>query len=114
MTTPRLISPEQAAERLGGVPVAPLLRAAEAHGFLIRFGASRYLREDELRELIEVCREGVKAHGSTGAAKEKSGKSETAVSESRPARRAAAKLKARSQPTSPANTAQVVPLARTT
>lgn len=51
-----LITIEQAADRIGGVPKKPLANTALAHGLLIRIGASSYLKESELDQLIEACR----------------------------------------------------------
>jgi hypothetical protein len=44
------------AAREWGIPKAPLLRAAEKHGYLIRFGRSSRIYAREIPELIEKCR----------------------------------------------------------
>lgn len=103
MPAPHLISMRDAARRLG-VPEAGLRRAAEAHGYLIRVGRAVRLREDELGELVELCREGRKAPASTsgqGETDRSDGSSSTRAGSSvQPALAAAEKLKRRSRPTS--------------
>lgn len=54
--TGRLLKPEEAAKRLGGVPVAPLVRAARDHGLLVMVGRSKRIAENDLPELVRLCR----------------------------------------------------------
>ncbi len=110
-TITRLLTFQEAAKRTG-VPMASLRTAADEHGLTIRMGRAVRIHPHDIGKLIGLCRVEPKARASTGAQTAKPGKSAIPVSDSRPARLAASKLKARSRNTSTANTGQLVQLNR--
>ena len=116
---PVLLTPAQAAERLG-LPAESLLREAAKHGHLVMVGRAKRIPESELGELIEKCRCQPKVPASTFEnAKDNpvSGSSLTATKQGGASRSAHAltianKLKSNSLTTSRGKTAEVVPLSR--
>lgn len=107
----RLMKIPEAAEDLG-VPISALETAAEEHGYLIRMGRAKRIDPEDLPELVKKCRVPRKVPASTAARTADNGSSSTARHSVGQARRTADKLKRRSQPISPPETSQVVPLAR--
>lgn len=110
---PMLLTIQDAAALIG-VPVEPFERVASERGFIIKIGSAKRIKPDELGELIEACRDRPKVLASTSESEKgarPSGSSKTkAALRSRPARRAADKLKQSSPNTSNKETASVVPL----
>lgn len=110
--TKRLISIDDAAKQLG-VPMAPLLRAAEKHGFLILLGRCKRLYSDELPELLDKCRNRPKVLDCSLESEEDenlSTSSETGSLSKARAQTTANRLKSISRNTSHGKTAKVVPL----
>lgn len=52
-----LVTIEEAAERLGGIPLRSLHRAAVTHGYLVKIGRAVRIDADQLPELIDFCRQ---------------------------------------------------------
>lgn len=52
-----LLTLEEAADRLGGIPLKSLRRAAVAHGHLVKIGRAVRIDADRLPDLIDQCRQ---------------------------------------------------------
>ena len=107
----RLLTVAEAATQLG-VPRASLRSAAEQHGLLVRMGRAVRIDPDDLKGLVEKCRENPQAHGSISGAVAPTS-SATANDSCQRGREIADKLIGRSPGTSPKRTgppAQVHPI----
>ncbi len=111
MGLPRLYRIPELAKELD-IPAESLRRAADEHGKLVQFGRAARILEDDIRELIDLCRVRGKAPDFTMSiekAERPSGKSAMARPASRPGLTTAKKLKQNSQSTSKGNSAQLAP-----
>jgi excisionase family DNA binding protein len=88
-----LLTIEEAAAKLN-VPKQSLRSAAQAHGMLVKMGRAVRIDPDQLKELIDKCRENPRDRASTGGETRKSGSSGTPGGPTyRPALETAAMLK---------------------
>lgn len=96
-----------------GFPAASLLREAQAHGYVVRVGRSKRMLAAEVGELLEKCRCQPRARDLPNESELdglRSTSSRMLASKSARAQTIAQKLKSNLPNTSPAKTAQVVPL----
>ncbi len=109
---PETLTVQAAAKRLG-LPINPLLKVVSEKGYVHVCGARKFVRVDELGEIIEACRQGEKAPASTSD--EGRGDLDALLSEieeaskGRLAQSVANKLKWRSRPTSETNACEPAP-----
>lgn len=106
----RLLTIDEAAERLG-VPRAALRSEAERHGYLVRMGRAVRIDPNDLEELVDKCRDQVKAPDLSGA-RMASTASVTGNDACQRARETAERLKASSRRTSPNGTGPMAPQSR--
>ena len=52
-----LITLEEAADRLGGIPLKSLRRVAVTHGHLVKIGRAVRIDEARLSDLVDQCRQ---------------------------------------------------------
>lgn len=114
MTVPALIDPKDLAIDWG-VPKAALIRCAEDHGLLVRIGTAKKIAETDLLELISKCR--VKPNQPASFSEPEptetpSMSSSTGAGKKARAQDISKRLKRTSKRTSPAKSAEVVPMKR--